>query len=82
MLPNHNISPEGEFQGFLFQCSEEDMASKLPVSTQCLAATCVYECQSVGSVNPYLQLVMDMHSTTTKFQALIDEIKCDPKLQQ
>lgn len=80
VLPNHSISHDSEFQGFVFECHSEDLASVLPVSTQCFGATCVYECemQSTHST-PYLQLVGNLSQTAAKFAQLVCEIKTDKR---
>ena len=80
VLPNHSISHDGEFQGFVFECHQADMASALPISTQCLGATCVYECnmQSTHHI-PYLQLVGDLSQTAARFAHLVHEVQTDKR---
>jgi len=44
MLPNHSINPDGELEGFVFECCGEDSASVLPLTKSSFATTAVYEC--------------------------------------
>ena len=78
LMPNHCISPEGELEGFVFECSPVDSASILPVSSRCFAATCIYEvdASSVAST-PYLDLVTNIHDMNDNLTSLIEEIKND-----
>ena len=61
-MPTHSISPEGELEGFVFECSPVDSASILPVSSRCFAATCIYEVDAASIAStPYLDLVTNIH---------------------
>ena len=77
-MPTHGISPEGQLEGFVFECSPVDSASILPVSLSCFAATCIYEVNTASIAStPYLDLVNNIDDMNDKLMSLVEDMKND-----
>ena len=68
LLPNHAINPDGELEGFVFECCADDPASVLPLTRSSFATTAVYECL------PDASAFVDMTSNATRCAAELLEV--------
>lgn len=81
ILPNHRLNSKGELEGFLFECSDHDPASILPLNTRIFQTTAVYDV-SVGSkgtvFNPdVLRIVMDDKKAEEILGSIVEDIDND-----
>lgn len=83
ILPNHRLNSKGELEGFLFECSDHDPASILPLNNRLFQTTAVYDV-SVGLkstvFNPdVLRIVMDIEKAEQALDSIIDDINNDTR---
>ena len=68
LLPNHALNPDGELEGFVFDCCADDPASVLPLTRSSFATTAVYECM------PDASAFVDMTSNPARCAAELLEV--------
>jgi hypothetical protein len=68
LLPNHALNPDGELEGFVFECCADDPASVLPLTRSSFATTAVYECM------PDASAFVDMTSNAARCAAELLEV--------
>lgn len=56
---NHNVSPEGDVEGFRFTCCEKGMAACMPLSRKMFFRHSMIECKASPANSNALKLMMD-----------------------
>ena len=75
IMPNHALNLEGELEGFVFECSADDPASVLPLSTSSFATTAIYECLQDNGCS-YQQLTANTGVTLQRLRDVMSTIEC------
>lgn len=75
LLPNHAINPEGELEGFVFECCADDPASVLPLTKSSFATTAVYEC--LPDAATFLELSSDAPAAAKKLLEVMQSLEAE-----
>jgi hypothetical protein len=76
LLPNHALNPDGELEGFVFECCAEDPASVLPLTKATFATTAVYEC--LPDPGAFLELSANAARAAAELLEVVRSLEHDP----
>ena len=79
-LPNHCINTDGDLQGFVFSCPDDESCQRLPINRMCTFMTTVYECRTHGEHNTFNTDAMHLAQNLQHYQSLLsdlaEELRC------